>query len=655
MIRFFSLTAFLTVVLFISALSLADAQSNEFRIANQYMQQQKYEDALPILRELHQQYPGTYTFYDHLAETLINLKYYDEAIEISKASLRNGHNVTRTRIKLAEIYHISGDTEQAYDAWQTVLDENPRQIQIFHSVASSMMERREYAKAVDIYTMSREIFRNPSLFTNEIANAYMQSGQFEKAVNEYYSVITETPQQMSFVQQRFLRMRDDKLYSIAALELEDYLLELDNQHPAYSQLYQLLSWLLLETEEYRRAFVFARQYESRTEQTNYSLFSLGNRLRSAREYEIAADAYNYYIESQTGPVTRATEEKATTYIQWARHLNQQGLGTFQQAEDLFREAYRLNESIIESAPNYNRKDRVLTTLIDLSLDHFKEIEKANRWFKDLKTYSVRETSGEPYTLYAEGRIALFNKDYTTSRQALTRADRVTEETNLSEKARYYLSLSDFFAGDFEFAEVQLSSLERRNTSYFANNAIQLRMWIKNGIRMDSTAADLRKFSKSLQLLHTGTYDEAIDASSQLLEKPSHPFSDDLIVQFTNELPSQFQPFILSLLQDQISNNIQSPIRERLMWERAEIADQLLTASEGDKASLKNESYYSHDEITTGYQYLGSENRFFNRQTEVLLDRNSVNEMYENILLEFPEGFYAHYAREKLQQSDAQTL
>jgi len=572
---------------------------------------------------------------------------------MSQASIRAGNNVTRTRIKLAEIYHISGDTEKAAETWQTVLDENPRQIQIYHSVASAMMDRREYTKAVEIYQLSREEFENPTLFTNEIANAFMQSGQFEKAVKEYYLIITSTPQQMGFVQQRFLRMRSDELYNIAALELEDYLLELDIQHPAYAQLYQLLSWLLLETEDYRRAFVFARQYESRTEQTNYSLYSLGNRLRSAREYEIAADAYSYYIDSNTGPVTRATEEKATTYIQWARYLNQQGIGTNQQADDLYSEAYRLNESIIESSPNYNRMERVLTNLIDLSLDHFKEIDKANRWFEKLTAYAALENSAEPYTLYAEGRIALFDKDYTTARQALTRADRATEESNLSEKARYYLSLSDFFAGDFEFAEVQLNSLERRNTSYFANNAIQLRMWIKNGIRMDSTASDLREFSTAIQLLHTGEYEDAIDAASQLLENPAHSFSDDLIVQFANQLPGRFQPYVLSQLREQISKNKQSPIRERLMWEQAEIANQLLTASASVSDIPPNERYYELEESM--YEYQTDEQRFFNRETTLLLNESSVRDMYESILLEFPEGFYAHYVREKLQQNEAQTL
>src|SRR6056297_1378887 len=651
--RLFSLSAVLMVIFLVTAISPLQAQSNKFRIANQYMQQEKYEDALPVLRELHEENPDIYTFYDHLAETLINLKMYDEAIEISNSAIRSGHHVTRTRIKLAEIHHISGNTDRAAEIWQIVLDENPRQIQIFHNVAASMIDRREYEKALQIYLKSREVFDNPTLFTNEIASAYMQSGQFEKAVNEYYSIITEAPQQMGFVQQRFLRMRNDELYSIASLELEDYLLELDIQHPAYSQLYQLLSWLLLETNEYRRAFVFARQFESRTEQTNFSLYSLGNRLRSARQYEIAADAYSYYVESGTGPVTRATEEKATTYIMWSRYLDQEGIGSYSQSEDLYNEAYSLNESIIESSPNYNRKDRVLTNLIDLSLDHFKEVSKASRWYKDLSAFAARETSAKPFTLYAEGRIALFNQNYTVARQALPRADKATEDSNLSEKARYYLSLSDFFAGDFEFAEVQLSSLQRRKTSYFANNAIQLGMWIKNGLRMDSTAADLKEFSNSLRLLHTGNYENAIEEAATLLENSSHPFSDDMVLQFTNELPVCFQPYILTRLEDQVNSNKQSPLRERLMWERAEIADQLLRASENHSSASPDNQYYELGE--TMYGFRSDESRFFNRETTALLNQSSVRDMYEEILMDFPEGFYAHYAREKLQQSDAQTL
>src|SRR5690625_5974824 len=72
----------------------------------------------------------------------------------------------------------------------------------------------------------------------------------------------------------------------------------------------------------------------------------------------------------------------------------------------------------------------------------------------------------------EGRIALFSRQFPLARQLLTRADRSADDSNLSEKARYYLALSDLFAGDYEFAEIQLRSLEKRSTSYYANEAIK---------------------------------------------------------------------------------------------------------------------------------------------------------------------------------------
>lgn len=639
MIKKLTLCTFIAA--FLTALSVLPAQviaqSNDFRIANQHLQQQNYEDALPILRELHENNPSTYTYFDRLTEALINLKMYDEAISIAEAQIQNDFSATRTSIRLAELYHLSGDIEQAKETWKSVIENNPQQVQIYYNVTESMNQRREYLAAIELYEEARDRFNNGQLFSNELANSYMQAGLFEKAVNEYYKVIKESPQQMGFVQQRFLRMRDNDLYNIASLELEDFLLELDTDHFAYSQLYQLLSWLFLETEEYRRAFVFARQYESRTAETNYSLFSLGNRLRSARQFELAADAFSYYIESESGLLTRATEEKANTYLQWARYQEQHGLRSSESQDELFGNSYRLNEQITENSPNYNRIDRVLSTLIDLSLDHYKDAEKAKRWYTQLNDVAGSEGNSRAYALYAEGRIALFNGDHSTARQALTRADRQSEDSNLSERTRYYLSLSDFFAGDYEFAQIQLSSLERRNTSYFANNAIQLRMWIKNGMRMDEDNETLRQFSEGIRQMHLGKYDEALEQVKPILDSPNHPFADDLVVELTKNMPHRFQAVILQILENQITNNRASPLRERLMWERALLSERLLVAYDQSGESMSTEDvFFGRMPLPPGE-----------------LTEASVEEMFEDILIEFPDGFYARFAREKLQQSTQQ--
>lgn len=611
------------------------AQSADYRMANRYMQQQKYEEALPILRELHQKNPSTYLFFESLTECYVNLKMYDEAIETAVKSIENGHTEIRTEIKLAEIYHLSGQTERALEKWRDIAANNSNRIQVIHNVAESMSQRREYEAAIKLYTSARKDFDNSRIFSNELANAYMQSGKFKEAVREYYEVVRESPQQMSYVQQRFLRMRDDNLYEIAALELEDYLLELDRNDAAYSQLYQLLSWLLLETEEYRRAFVFARQYESRTEQTNYSLFSLANRLRSARQFELAAEAFSFYMNSSSGLQTRAAEEKVMTFLEWARHIEEQGIQESRSSDELNEEAYTLAERITEQSPNYGRMERVLSTLIDLSLDFYKDPDKAETWYLRLNSISDSQETTDAYALYAEGRIALFNGSYTSARQALTRADRKSEDSNLSEKSRYYLSLSDFFAGDFEFAQIQLQSLERRNTSFYANNAVKLKMWIKNGTRIDSTHTALKEFSEGLRLIHTGRYDEALSSTAEIINSPAHPFSDDLAIELSRQLPDRFDTLLLQIFEKQVAGNLQSPLRERLMWERATLAERLVDVSR--QAAREDENEY--DEILERQYIIVSE-----------LSESDVNKMFEEILIEFPNGFYARFARQKLQES-----
>lgn len=629
------LCTYLFLIVFIFPENVS-AQNSEFQLANQLLQEQKFEEALPIFRELNKETPSAYIFFERLTETLINLKEYDEAIEIAQHQIKNNHSVTRTKVVLAELYHLKGDKQKATEIWNEVLEMDDAGIQSYYQVAGSMSSRREYNQAIELYEQARKKFNNPDLFTNELANTFMQAGQFEKSVNQYFQVVKSSPGQMGYVQQRFLRMRDDALYETAALELEDFLLDMDRDHIAYSQLYQLLSWLLMETNEYRRAFIFARQYESQTEQINYSLYALGNRFVSAQQFELAIDAYSYYTESDSGQRFRAMDEMASTYIQWARHAEQYSLESGDRVRELYQKAYEINETLLDEAPYYTRIDRVLSSQIDLSLDIFKDIKLAERWYKMLEKLDESIVDEPAYKLYAEGRMALFNREFTIARQALTRADRATSRSNLSEQSRYYLSLSDFYAGDYEFSEIQLRSLERRSTSFFANNAIQLRMWIKNGSRIDTTGSSLKTLGGGLHSIHTGKYKEAIDILEPILSNPSHPFSDDITIELAKTIPDQYQPLVYQFLEQQITSQPNSSLKERLLWEKARSAENL--------ARLYNTSpeLFESEELQT------VENQFFDQKLTFNFSADRIEDMYEQVLLEFPDGFYAQYAREKLQ-------
>jgi len=115
----FLLPSFTFLIFFVIALP-ADAQNRDFQKANTFLQQQNYEEALPIFRELHQNDPTAYIFFERLTETLINLHEYEEAIEITEYQIENNHSLERSKIRLAEIHHLSGDKELAHTTWNEV-------------------------------------------------------------------------------------------------------------------------------------------------------------------------------------------------------------------------------------------------------------------------------------------------------------------------------------------------------------------------------------------------------------------------------------------------------------------------------------------------------------------------------------------------------
>ncbi len=626
------------LILGLLLLVLADlsvAQDSTFQAANRLIEQQKYEEALPIIRDLHDQNPQSFAYFETLLDLLVNLNRLDRAEEVIHKQHERGYTSLRTRAKLGEILHMNGKPEEAFQAWNSALEENAQNIQVYYIIASSMTGRREYDAAIDIYRQARERHDSPTLFLNELADTYMQAGQFEKSVNEYYRLILESPRQMAIVQQRFFQMRDDRLYEIASVELEDLLLDLPVSDQAYAPLYQLLSWLLLETGQYERAFNFAMYYEEQTGHTVYSLFSLGNRFISGGEFEFAEEAYSYYADSPNLSTRyRSYDELSHTYLKWAQFNEQNNLATPDSIRQLYRKSYDTAEKLIREHNDYEQAKRVLSRLIDLSLDRFKDLSHAKHWFETLQNITG---SGGAYTLYAAGRIAIYEKNFSEARQLLGRAGRSAENSNLSEKIRYYSSLSDFFGGDFEFAEIQLRSLERRRSSYYANDAIKLRIWIQDGQRADSTGSLLKTLGEGMHELHTGKYDQALELFEPILAGSGNPFTDDLTVELSSRLPAEYTSLKLRLLDRQIETGSHSSLLERLMWDRAVLAEQVLN----NRIELTGDR--------------SAEERIFGSTPDIEFTADEVEDLFEELIVSFPDGFYASYAREKLQQSQVDYL
>lgn len=644
---FFCITLFLLLELAWGGIAVQAQDSNAYFLANQMLQSQNYERAYELFEKLHRQNPDNFLFLEKATESLINLKQYEQAIEITKEAKNRPYYPARAGIRLGEIYHISGDTAKAFDIWDEVRENNPDNMETYLSLARSMKDRKAFSRAIEIYKEASRLFSDASVLSGELANTYMQAGQYEASVREYLNLIKENPDRINYVQSTLLRFDDDYLYDIAILEIGDFLEELPSDHPAHRDLHQLELWLLLERELYERALATAKKYEESQSRVTFSLYSLGSKLFSDRQYELAEQAFRYYVDNDIGTAKyQSLEEIGAIYTEWANYLSDFNLSSAGKRDSLYRKAYQTLSVLEDEVPNYRNLDRVLIKQAELSLDYLHRPENAEQYLTKLEQRA--DSSNLAQRNYIQGRIYLYEKNYSRARIAFTKSTKQERLGELAEKSRYYLALTDFYAGDYEFAKIQLNALERQTTSYFANDAVQLRVWIQDGLQADSTGAMLEPFAKAIELFSKDEAGDAIKKLEPILAGSAfNPLSDEALLELSSHLTRQILPQTYALITRYLTaGGRYSPLRERLMWEKARIADQVITNK--NLSSLAENSVPESDDKTTEEQFFKG---ISGEDTNISLpsDAGQVITLYEEILLEYPQGFYASFARSRIEE------
>lgn len=617
-----------SVLLFSTA--VLGQNNRQFQMAVQLMQQQEYAEALPLLQELNEDNPEIYPIADRLIDCYIQLKHYDEALDVTDQYAENSELAGQVNIRIGELHHYKGEEELALEIWRSNLEENQNDLQLYMSTARVMIARREYLPAVDVYRQARTQLQNDRIFFGDIANAYMQAGEYELAIEEWLALLEDSPGQISFIQRSLLRYNDPILYDITIVELNDRLSEISVTDPLFQSFYQLQVWLLQENKLYRRALATAKEYENRTNSFNYSLFNLGRQLIRNNEFELAEEAFTYYTDKAYGEVKwRGLEELSNTYSSWAKYIDDHNLDFSNQKDSLYKLAAVMLDSIEKETNTYSGMEGVQLKRAELALNHVFDLEKAEAALEKLR--SIPGSADTPEASYIEGRIYLSKKEYSQARISLTRANKKAQIGEIAERSRYFLALTDFYSGDYEFAGIQLKSLGRNNTSYYANDAIELRLWLQEGLSIDTTGTNLERFADAVFKFNNGAAEESAELFLTMINDPGvYTMKDDAMLFYvrSTQVPKAEK---LIQLSNFLALNTSTPIMEKLMWEQAKLAEQINVG-------------VIIEECET------SEDCFFNSKSSKVSGSKtyvSAQEIYEELILKYPQGFYAPYARERL--------
>ncbi len=596
-----------------STQSLLWAQiGSDFQLADRLMRQQNYEAALEILVELVEKSPNEYYFFERMIESYIELKKYDEALQQVQTRIGKNNLHSREKVLEAKIFYLKGDKDKAFGIWDDNINAHSSELQIYMLTGQALMESREYKKTVEIYEKARKAFGNGQLFMNEIADAYMKTGQYEGAVREWLNVIKLRSNQRAIVQRLLLRYDDPLVYDITLMELEDEMNLLDRKDNLYAEFYQLQSWILLENKLFKRALGNAIKFEESSSSTNYAVYNLAGRLLDANEFELAAEAYSFYENHPFDELKwQSTEKLSDVYKQWAKYDESQNLSSTQNIDSLYDKAITLLEKIYRLAPNYSRLGEVIVSRAEIELDHTLNFDAGKNSVRILSNMDEYKNSKELH--YLEGRIHLLEKNFTQARISFTKSNKIADIGEMAEKTRYFLALTDFFSGDYEFANIQLKSLGRQSTSFYANNALELRLWIQKTKSADSTNTDISDFANAVFTKLAGNVKQSHSKLMEIALNQTSQYREDALILLAGHRNSDAEE-ISVILDEALKKPNYFVQKERLMWDRAKSADRALNHSDNNAVSVTN---------------------------ELIID------YYEELLDLYPQSFYAAFARNRL--------
>ena len=656
-----------TIVLIITVLCVtttaAQAQrSADYAAATQLMRQGEFEQAYEILQELLRRDPNNFMIVDQSLTALVELKRYDEAIALAENRLRGNYADIVLAARLGELHHLNQNRDKAIEVWSRAVAANESSLQAYRYIGDFKRNRREFALAIELYESARTRFGNKTLFFSEITSAYMSLNRPDRAVQTLAEVLEFAPNNSTFIQRQIINFDDPALTDLAILELDERSRNQRSGSAEFIAFREVSIALLMERQLFRRALATARSLEAVTPDGSWPVYNIANRLRSQNQFELADEAFQFYHERANHPLqARSKEDRALMLVTWSRSLSDRNLDYDGKASRLYEHAAQLLDALLTEHPNYSRKAEVLVLKSEIGLDHFRDATPAEQNLAELRNMP-RSPQHDILTDYLEGRLLMFRGEHSMARVHFTRANRNARSGEWAERSRYFLALNDFFAGDFEFAAIQMRPLERQNTSYYANDAIRLRLWIQEGRQQDEPLPELHTFSRSRFLFAAGQLQEAVEHLTPLVTaSEATPLQGEAILMAADYLRTVSPEATYALLHQTIQSGFRGAQRERIMWERARIADGMYLQEQIQPVLLSEAVPDALMPLITwavGNQPdCTARELFFATCGEAAAVAamspaariQHITDLYEDILFDYAQGFYADAIRARLQQ------
>lgn len=602
-----------TLVLFVVSVLLVSAQVKEdnyikFALAESLERAGEYEDALKLFEELYSSEPSNTKYFNALHRMYLQLKNYIASIDLLEKRILLKPDDISIYGMLGSTYYIMGNEEKAYEVWEKALMQIPNNPMMYRIIANYAVERRAFEKAIELYERGKEISDDKVLFAYDLAQLYTLTMQFGKAAEEYCTILDKKPMQRQVIEQRILSYsgKPDALESTISV-VEDW------SSRSNLSLSYLLARLLTEAKEFEKAFEVYRDIDEEHSNLGKDLYSFAELLSREKNYLMAGKVYreiiDLYPNSSLIPVAKLGNAKSieATLIENYRESLPLWKPYFHFIEYDSEKVDEVLTAFSEVVEIYANTEPAFEALLRIGLIKFymqNDPVNASGNFDIIITDGVNSKSA--MNAYIElGNIALLNGNLDDAGLYFSKIIEKTHSNNqLHNLAKFKLARVNFYKQNIEEANNILAAILHNLKDDNANDAIELSL-VLNTTMNDSL--NLLHFAEAEFLAEQKKFSEATGKYSLIYQNPQ---------AFVLHSITKLRHAEMMLADDDYEEAI------KLFKSISE---------EGEKNIYADKALY----LLGKTYHLGMGNR------------EKALEVYERLLLEFPNSLYIDEARNEI--------
>jgi len=489
------------VTLFVSIFCLVASAQVDPGLAKTYFEKGAFEKAALLYKKLLNTQPTNSYYSLKLIECYQQLSQFKAAQNEIETQLKYSKN-PQYIVELGYNYQLQNLLVKAEENYKKALERIDTQPNYIYAIAQQFEAHGRIDNAIQAYERGLKLAPNP-VFYYQLAVLHGVQKNIEKMMERFLDYVETNPTYTTQVM-RLLAEYISEDASQPYNQLFKNILLKKIQSTPNTLWNQWLSWLYIQQNDYKKAFIQEKAIFRREPESFQGLINLALLTKESKAYKTALTIFEFIIQNATAP--RLIIQANSQCLELQLEVSTTDYNVIKASYLELLDTYKLGVETLDLQVSYADFLAFYDNNPDAAITFLKSALKANLTALASSTLKMKLAD-----------ILITQNKFNQALLYYTQIQMRVKNSTLAQEARFKAAKTSYYKGDFDWAETQLKVLKSSTSQLTANDALDLQLLISDHKASDSLHTALKLYAKAEVLTHQNKPTEAISVLESILE------------------------------------------------------------------------------------------------------------------------------------------